>query len=185
MAPVPPGERRTVALVSSAAGQVGIVGYACYSPTKFALRGFAEALAMEMGAHRVDVTVAYPPDTDTPGYAAEMEEGKPEECTLISGEMGLYSAEQVGRDIVDAACQGRTSVYWGLEGWMLATLTAGMGPGPGPGVSLRNFLELGGQLLLMGILRAVSLVYLWSFQKIVDKCHRKRMQLQQQQEKQT
>ena len=37
-----------ISFVSSAAGQVGVFGYAGYSASKFGLRGFAEVLAMEL-----------------------------------------------------------------------------------------------------------------------------------------
>jgi len=46
-----PGGR--VVLVSSQAGQVGIFGYTAYSSSKFALRGLAEALQMEVRNPRV------------------------------------------------------------------------------------------------------------------------------------
>ena len=41
------GEGRVV-FVSSQAGQLGLYGFTGYSPTKFALRGLAEALQMEV-----------------------------------------------------------------------------------------------------------------------------------------
>lgn len=43
-------ERRMgrIVFVSSQAGQLGLFGYTAYSPTKFALRGLAEALQMEV-----------------------------------------------------------------------------------------------------------------------------------------
>lgn len=43
-------ERRIgrIVFVSSQAGQVGVFGYSAYSATKFALRGLAEALQMEV-----------------------------------------------------------------------------------------------------------------------------------------
>ena len=37
-----------VVLVSSMAGQIGVFGYSAYSPSKFALRGLAEVLQMEV-----------------------------------------------------------------------------------------------------------------------------------------
>uniref|UniRef100_A0ACB8FCE9 Uncharacterized protein n=1 Tax=Sphaerodactylus townsendi TaxID=933632 RepID=A0ACB8FCE9_9SAUR len=66
-------ERRMgrIVFVSSQAGQVGLFGFTAYSATKFALRGLAEALQMEVKPYNVYITVAYPPDTDTPGFAEE------------------------------------------------------------------------------------------------------------------
>jgi NAD(P)-dependent dehydrogenase (short-subunit alcohol dehydrogenase family) len=47
-----PGGR--IVLVSSQAGQVGIFGYTAYSSSKFALRGLAEALQMEVRTRALD-----------------------------------------------------------------------------------------------------------------------------------
>lgn len=83
-------KRGTVALTSSAAGQVGVYGFTAYSPTKFALRGFAESLHMELLSRRhLHVQVVYPPDTNTPGYAAE-QAIKPKACHDISETAGLF-----------------------------------------------------------------------------------------------
>lgn len=57
-----------IVLISSAAGVIGIAGYSAYAPTKWALRGFADCLRMEMQAYGVGVHIAYPPDMVTPGY---------------------------------------------------------------------------------------------------------------------
>ncbi len=40
--------RGRIVFTSSQAGQLGIYGYTAYSPTKFALRGLAESLPMEV-----------------------------------------------------------------------------------------------------------------------------------------
>jgi 3-dehydrosphinganine reductase len=83
-----------IILTSSLAGQVGTFGYAAYAPTKFALRGFAECLAMELAATApsVNISLAYPPDTQTPGYDLE-NVTKPEECRLISESAGVWDPE--------------------------------------------------------------------------------------------
>ena len=39
-----------IMFVSSQAGQIGLFGYTAYSPSKFALRGLAESLQMEVGS---------------------------------------------------------------------------------------------------------------------------------------
>ena len=52
-------ERRCghIAFVSSAAGQCAIWGYTAYSASKFAIRGFAEALHMEVLPFDLGVSV--------------------------------------------------------------------------------------------------------------------------------
>ena len=86
-----------IILTSSMSGQVGSYGYSAYSPTKFALRGFAESLSMELSAiarsgSQVNVSLCYPPDTNTPGYEIE-NEAKPEACRLISESGGIWDAQ--------------------------------------------------------------------------------------------
>ncbi len=53
---------------------VGIYGYSAYAPAKYAVRGLAETLRPELRPHGITVACAYPPDTDTPGFARENEQ---------------------------------------------------------------------------------------------------------------
>jgi 3-dehydrosphinganine reductase len=86
-----------IILTSSMSGQCGSYGYSAYSPTKFALRGFAESLSMELDAaaasgknqNQVNISLCYPPDTNTPGYEVENLK-KPEACRLISESGGIW-----------------------------------------------------------------------------------------------
>uniref|UniRef100_A0A7S2KIU3 3-dehydrosphinganine reductase n=1 Tax=Leptocylindrus danicus TaxID=163516 RepID=A0A7S2KIU3_9STRA len=162
------GEGAAIAVTSSAAGQVGVFGYTAYSPSKFALSGFVEALSMEVLADKVSVTIAFPPDTDTPGYKEE-QKCKPKETDLISDAAGLFKPEDIARKMIKATLGGQYTVYWGLEGWMLATLTAGMGP-------VTNMVDALCQIFLMGLLRFISLFYLMSFRGIIAKCKKEREQ---------
>ncbi|GMI34605.1 hypothetical protein TeGR_g13040 [Tetraparma gracilis] len=52
------GGPRRVLLTSSCAGQIGLHGYSAYSASKFALRGFAEALSLELVGTGAELTVA-------------------------------------------------------------------------------------------------------------------------------
>ena len=60
-----------IAFVSSDCGQMGIFGYTAYCASKFALKGFVEALQMEVKPYNVFLTISYPPDTETPGLILE------------------------------------------------------------------------------------------------------------------
>ena len=62
-------ESGQVVVISSAVGYLGVVGYTAYSSSKYALRGFAEALRSEMRYYGIRVSIVYPPDTDTPQLA--------------------------------------------------------------------------------------------------------------------
>lgn len=70
-----------IAFVSSAAGQCAIWGYSAYSPSKFALRGFAEALHMELLPYKIGVSILFPPNTNTEGFQEELKE-MPEEVKI-------------------------------------------------------------------------------------------------------
>ena len=62
-----------VVFVSSQAGQCALHGYTAYAGTKFALRGIAECLQMEVKPYNILVSVSFPPDTDTPQLREELE----------------------------------------------------------------------------------------------------------------
>ena len=50
----------------------------------------------QLKPYNVTVTLGFPPDTDTPGYAEENKD-KPEETRLISEASGLHSPESVAK----------------------------------------------------------------------------------------
>ncbi|WKY04296.1 hypothetical protein Q1695_005360 [Nippostrongylus brasiliensis] len=155
-----------ISFVSSAAGQCAIFGYTAYAPTKFALRGFADALQMELHPYNVNVSVLYPPNTDTEGFKTELAT-MPEELELISGTAGLFSPEYVAEQHVISIENGFYSTAIGLDGWMLNILTAGAAPE-------RSMINALTQIMLAGLLRGVMLVYLGYFYGIVKKCYRRR-----------
>ncbi|XP_011882944.1 PREDICTED: 3-ketodihydrosphingosine reductase [Vollenhovia emeryi] len=149
-----------IVLMSSQAGLLGIFGYTAYSSTKFALRGLAESLAMELRPHGVSVTLCLPPDTDTPGYAVE-ELSKPPETKAISQVAKLVQPEVVAEKAFEDALAREFFSTVGLEGFILTTLCAGMSP-----VKLSGVFA---QVPLMGLTRLVSVIYLLLFQRIVAK----------------
>lgn len=152
-----------ILFISSQAGQIGIFGFSAYSGSKFALKGMAEALQMEVTPYNIRVCLAFPPDTDTPGYVEEMKT-KPLETRLISETSGLFKPDDVAKTIVNDVVNGRFLSYMGIDGWMLSLLTSGMSPA-------NSIFEAVQQLLLMGFLRIISLGYLNSFDQIVARCH--------------
>lgn len=150
---------------SSLAGLTGVYGLSAYCATKFAVRGYAEALAMEVAPFGIKVSVSCPPDTDTPGFAEE-EKTKPEETKLIAQAAGLFQPAEVARTLLDDGLDGKFLSSNGLDGWMLTTLGAGMSPS--------SFLLLLTHVLLMGPLRLVGWCYLQYFAHIVNQCNKRR-----------
>ena len=45
---------------------MALYGYTAYAASKYAVRGLAEVLDMELKVHNIRVSVSFPPDTDTP-----------------------------------------------------------------------------------------------------------------------
>ena len=84
-----------IVLCSSAVGQVGMYGYSAYAPTKFALRGFAEAMHAEMIRSKpgVSIQLAFPIDTETPGYEEERKM-MPEITKILNASAGLAKPEE-------------------------------------------------------------------------------------------
>jgi len=148
-----------IVLVSSQAGLLGIFGYTAYSSTKFALRGLAESLAMEMQPYGISVTLSLPPDTDTPGYAVE-ELSKPTETKAISQLANLVQPEIVAEKTFEDALARNFFSTIGLDGFIVKTLCAGMSP-------VDSFHQLFVQVLLMGPLRLIGAGYLFVFQRII------------------
>lgn len=97
-----------IVLVSSMMGVLGFAGYSSYAPSKWALRGFADCLRNELHGTGIKVSIAYPPDTETPGYANETELKSPL-CVQVNEALGstLYSADRVAAGIVKGYTKGR------------------------------------------------------------------------------
>lgn len=116
-----PRRQGQIVLVSSGVGLLGIFGYSAYSPSKFALRGLAESLRGELKVLGIKISVAYPPDTDTPQLAQE-NETKPLETRRITGTAGVWSAEAVARSIVRGIRRNDFVIAPGLQMKLLARL---------------------------------------------------------------
>lgn len=110
-----------IILMSSGAGLMGIYGYTAYSPSKFAIRGLAEALRSELKLDGIQVSVVYPPDTNTPQLIAE-NETKPQATKTITATAKVWQPEEVARVIIKGIQQNRFIITPGLEISLLAKL---------------------------------------------------------------
>ncbi len=57
--------------VSSIAGFAGVLGYAAYGSSKFAVRGLSEVIRPELKEYGIRVSIVYPPGMRTPGLENE------------------------------------------------------------------------------------------------------------------
>lgn len=93
--------------VCSMAAAVPFVGYAAYAPAKAACRAFMDVLRNEYSDTALHFHIAFPPDTDTPGYERE-NTTKPWETTHVWPEMfnETFRAPDVARMMLDGMLRG-------------------------------------------------------------------------------
>ncbi|MGZ4107287.1 MAG: SDR family NAD(P)-dependent oxidoreductase [Tumebacillaceae bacterium] len=158
-----------IMIVSSMAGLSGIAGFTAYSASKFALRGLAESLHMELNeTYNISVSLCNPPDVNTPMLAKE-NLIKPKECRLISEGSGTFEAEQIANDMVEALKNWKFLVNTGMDGNLLALIASGTAPAHS---GVWGTIEL----LSLGILRVVSTGYRWYYTRLVKQVHQERVQ---------
>ena len=116
-----------IVFLSSVGGQLGVYGFTAYSGSKYAVRGFAEVLYHELRPHNIGVSLAFPPDTNTPGFEKE-NELKPKLCQAISEQAGLWDAVDVAKVIRDGICSRKFLIGFGSDGYFMNALTAGASP---------------------------------------------------------
>ncbi|TFG19757.1 MAG: SDR family NAD(P)-dependent oxidoreductase [Promethearchaeota archaeon] len=101
-----------ISFTSSCLGFMAVMGYATYCPSKFAIFGLAESLRHELLPYKIKVSILFPTDTDTPGYAEEMKT-KPEECKIMSSVGTVMTAEQVAEEFIDGILNERFEILPG------------------------------------------------------------------------
>ncbi|GFP83998.1 3-dehydrosphinganine reductase tsc10a [Phtheirospermum japonicum] len=156
----------SIALMSSQAGQVGIYGYAAYSASKFGLRGLAESLLHETITDNIHVSLIFPPDTDTPGFAEENKR-RPQLTSIIAASSGAMKADQVAQKSLAGICSGSFNVNCNLLGLLLSGATAGLSP-------QRSCLMAFMEVMTAGLMRVVALFLQWDWFRNIEKWHAKK-----------
>jgi len=153
--------------VGSQGSLLGLYGMTGYCGSKFAIRGFAESIAMEVAPFNIRVTLNCPPDTETPGLEAE-NVGKPEETVLISEFGGLFKPRTIAKQLVLDALEGTFLGTSGLDGWIAVKLCSGL--------INNSIFEVLMESVVMGPARFISWIYTQQFYAIIHRCHNKRNQ---------
>ncbi len=135
--------------VSSVAGIVGVFGYTAYGATKFAVRGFSDALRMELKPYNIHVSVLFPPDTDTPQLQEE-NKTKPLETKRLAGTVKLTSPEQVAMELLRGIRKRKRMIICGTDTKILYVLYS-----------------------------IVPSVFGWYFDSVVAKAHEERRRLEE------
>ena len=119
--------------ISSAGGFVTGPGYGAYSPSKFAVRGFSDALRAEVKPRGVRVFLVYPPNTDTPQRAYEVSHQSPEIHYLDENagigpwKFGTLAVNKVAEDILQGVRRGRYVILPGTGNRVLYRLVSLLG----------------------------------------------------------
>ncbi|KAJ2562634.1 3-dehydrosphinganine reductase [Coemansia sp. RSA 1822] len=116
-----------VVMVSSILGMLGLVGYAAYSPSKFAVRGLAEALRTELQAHNISVHCYFPGTIFTPGYEQE-NLTKPQVTKEIEGADDGQTPEQCVRGMIKGLERGEFAIATDPIGMLFRCATRGVMP---------------------------------------------------------
>ena len=107
---------------SSMAGYMGVYGYTAYGASKYAVRGFSDALRAEIKPKGIAVSIVFPPDTDTPQLAYE-DQFKPAITKILSGNAGTMSADEVAAATLQKAAKKRYIITPGFESSLFFTLS--------------------------------------------------------------
>jgi len=150
-----------IILVSSVAGLMGVMGFTPYCPTKFAVRGLAESLHMELKPFNIQVSLANPPNVDTPMLAGE-EPYKPEACKMLCNGFITLSASEVALGIVDNLTNWSFFIQNRFPGIMAGILCQGNSPAS----SIKDELI---HLVAMGAMRFMSLAMSNQMDQIIRK----------------
>lgn len=110
-----------IAFISSIAGYTGLIGFTAYSPSKFAMSGLAEAIRMELIKDNINVTLMYPPDTETPLLERENIKKLPE-TKKLSKNAKLVSPEFVAKKLLKAMTKKQFAVYCNVESRFISVL---------------------------------------------------------------
>ncbi len=104
-----------IVIISSQAGLLGVIGYSAYGATKFALRGLADVLRIELREHHIKMSVVFPADTQTPQLEFDNAHKPPVTHALSSGNSKTYTAEEVAEAIVRNVARGKYIITPGID----------------------------------------------------------------------
>jgi 3-dehydrosphinganine reductase len=116
----------TIVNISSITGFIGIFGYSGYGASKYAVRGLSDVLRAELKPLGIQVSVVFPPDTQTPQLDFE-ESLKPPETKTITASAQILSADRVANTILRDVRRGKYVIIPGLEGNLFYRLANALG----------------------------------------------------------
>ncbi|KAJ2080700.1 3-dehydrosphinganine reductase [Coemansia sp. RSA 988] len=116
-----------IVMVSSVLGLFGLIGYGAYCPAKFAIRGLAEALRVELQAYDINVHCYFPGTIFTPGYDLE-NLTKPEITKEIEGADDGMTPEKCSAGMFKGLDRGEFGITTDPIGMLLRCGSRGVMP---------------------------------------------------------
>ena len=104
--------------ISSIAGFIGVYGYTAYGASKYAISGFSDALRSELKPDGIQVSIVFPPDTDTPQLEYELQY-KPAVTKAVAGSDKPMSADALAIQTLKAVARKKYIILPGGEGKLL------------------------------------------------------------------
>ncbi len=112
--------------ISSLAGVIGVFGYTAYSGAKFAVRGFTDTLRAELKPKGIQVSIVFPPDTDTPQLTWESQY-KPPETAILAGSDKPLDAANVAKTILKEVARNKYVIVPGSNAKLMYNLATHLG----------------------------------------------------------
>ena len=100
--------------ISSVVGYLNIYGYSAYGAAKYAISGLSDAMRMELKPKGIQVSLVFPPDTDTPQLAFE-QPFKPEATKVLASNGGEEKPEKVAKEILAGVAAGKYIINPGFS----------------------------------------------------------------------
>lgn len=107
--------------ICSMAGFLGIYGYTAYCGSKFAVRGFSDALRSELKRYHIQVSLVFPPDTNTPQLEYD-NKFKPQITKELTSSAGLIEPQIVADAIIKGIEHNKYIITPGFESTLFYTL---------------------------------------------------------------
>lgn len=104
--------------ISSIAGFIGVYGYTAYGASKYAISGFSDALRSELKPDGIQVSIVFPPDTDTPQLEYELQY-KPAVTKAVAGSDKPMNADTLAVQTLKAVARKKYIILPGGEGKLL------------------------------------------------------------------
>ncbi|RHY27734.1 hypothetical protein DYB32_006565 [Aphanomyces invadans] len=135
-----------ICFITSAAALTSYIGLSAYSPTKYAVRGYADCLRNELSSSGISIHIAFPGSMDTAGFESE-NLTKPAECKALEATEKLFQPEEVATSILKDLKNGVYNMYCGDFGIaLLGALTKADGTNNGGGLTIEQIYQKKTQL---------------------------------------